>query len=71
MCVLGGDTLRFSYIRRLVPFFWSNILNFNIFEGFSGKMNMLFFFFWGGGGGHCKNFYVFRVHVFSKSQGAE
>ena len=29
-----GGTLKFSYIRRLGPFFWFKILNFNIFMGF-------------------------------------
>ena len=35
----GDDTLIFSYICSLGPFFGFNILNFNIF------------FWWGGGGG--------------------
>ena len=30
----GGGTLIFSYIRRLGPFFWFKILNFDIFGGF-------------------------------------
>ena len=29
-----GDTLIFSYICRLGPFFWFKILSFNIFGGF-------------------------------------
>ena len=33
----GGVTLTFSYIRRLRVFFGIQILNFNIFGGFSEK----------------------------------
>ena len=37
----GGGTLIFSNIRRLGPFFWLKILNFNIFLGF--QKNEYFF----------------------------
>ena len=54
-----GGTLIFSYIRRLGPFFWGQIFEFQYFLGFSEKlktfwgMNILWIFF-GGGGGHPK-----------------
>ena len=42
----------FSYIRRLGPFFWVQILNFDIFLGFQKNkyflgMKILWIFFWG------------------------
>ena len=41
MCVWGGGgTLIFLHIRRLGLFFGFKILNFNIFWGFSEKMNI-------------------------------
>ena len=40
VCVCGGDTLIFSYKRRLGPFFGFKILNFNIFVFFR-KINIL------------------------------
>ena len=33
----GGGTLIFSYIRRLGPFFWGQISEFQYFLGFSEK----------------------------------
>ena len=33
----GGGTLIFSYIRRLGPFFWGQIFEFQYFLGFSEK----------------------------------
>ena len=33
----GGGTLIFSYIRRLGPFFWGQIFEFQYFWGFSEK----------------------------------
>ena len=38
---VGGGTLIFSYIRRLVSFYLVQILNFNIFGGF--QKNKYFF----------------------------
>ena len=47
MCVCGGGgTLRFSYLRRLVPFFLQEKMKIFFF--------FFFFFFGGGGGCHCK-----------------
>ena len=52
----GGGTLIFSYIRRLVPFFWDQIFEFQYFLGVFRKMNIflgmkiLWLFF----GGHPK-----------------
>ena len=49
-----GGTLIFSYIRRLGPFFWGQIFEFQYFLGFSEKlktfwgMNILWIFFLGG-----------------------
>ena len=48
----GGGTLIFSYIRRLVPFFWVQRFEFQYFWGFR-KMNVfegmkiLWIFLWG------------------------
>ena len=47
----GGDTLIFSYIRRLGSFFAFKILNFNILGG-------------GGGGGFQKNKYFLGCEDF-------
>ena len=43
----GGDTLIFSYIRRLGSFFWVQIFEFQYFWGFSDLF--IYFFFFGGG----------------------
>ena len=49
MCVWGGGTLIFSYIRRFGPFLGCKILNFNIFFFFFFFFFLLLlFFFWGG-----------------------
>ena len=36
-CAPRGGTLIFSYIRRLGPFFWGQIFEFQYFLGFSEK----------------------------------
>ena len=39
--VRGWDTLIFTYIRRLRPFFWVHNFEFQYFLGFSEKMNVV------------------------------
>ena len=64
-----GGTLIFSYIRRLGPFFWGQIFEFQYFLGFSEKlktfwgMNILWIFF-GGGGGSSQNWTSFRGYFY-------
>ena len=62
----GGGTLIFSCIRRLGPFFWGQIFEFQIFFGVFRKTNIflgmkiLWIFFWG----LSQNWTSFRAYFY-------